>query len=185
MRVGDAAVQAGAAGRDQKPLVRRGDLAYPCTDMTDAYQGSCWKYQAVIIVDATQRDDARTLDACARAPNVFQGDCYFGIGKQGSGWWADQRRVAQLCERVPTTHRGACIAGAVESYLDEMWTADRAMGFCAVVTADAKSGCYEAIGSRLALMRTDYSIIERECAQAERGFEPACVKGVALVWLRR
>ena len=185
MRVGDAAVRAGAAGREQQPLVRRGDLAYPCTEVEEQYKSSCWKYQAVIIVDATRRDEARTLAVCARAPEAFQGDCYFGIGKQGSGWWAGQERVAQLCAHVPTTHRDACIAGAVESYLDEMWTVDRAMGFCAVVGAEAKPGCYQAIGSRLALMRTDYSTIERECARSESGFAPACVKGVALVWLRR
>lgn len=185
MRVGDAAVRAGAAGREQKPLVRRGDLAYPCTEVDEPYKSSCWKYQAVIIVEATGRDEARTLEACARAPEAFQGDCYFGIGKQGSGWWPSQQRVAQLCAHAPTAYGGACIAGAVESYLDEMWTADRAMSFCAVVAADAKPGCYQAIGSRLALMRTDYPVIERECARAELGFEAACVKGVALVWLRR
>ena len=185
MRVGDAAVRAGAAGRALKPLVRRGDLAYPCTEVEEPYQSSCWKYQPVIIVETTRRDDARTFAACERAPVAFQGDCFFGIGKQGTGWWADQRHVAQLCLQVPTPHRGACIAGAVESYLDEMWTVDRAMGFCAAVAADAKPGCYQAIGSRLALMRTDYSIIERECARSERGFESACVNGVALVWLRR
>jgi hypothetical protein len=185
MRVGDAAVRAGAAGREQKPLVRRGDLAYPCTAVADPYKSSCWTYQAVIIVEATGRDEARTLEACGRAPAAFQGDCYFGIGKQGSGWWPDQQRVAQLCAHVPATHGGACIAGAVESYLDAMWTVDRAMSVCAVVAADGKPGCYQAIGSRLALMRTDYPIIAGECARAERGFEAACVQGVALVWLRR
>ena len=185
MRVGDAAVRAGAAGRALKPLVRRGDLAYPCTEVAEPYKGSCWKYQPVIIVETTRRDDARTFAACGRAPEAFQGDCFFGIGKQGTGWWPDQQHVAQLCARAPTPYRGACIAGAVESYLDEMWTVDRAMGFCVAVAADAKPGCYQAIGSRLALMRTDYSIIERECARSELGFEPACVKGVALVWLRR
>jgi hypothetical protein len=34
-------------------------------------------------------------------------------------------------------------------------------------------------------MRTEFPVIERECARAEDGFVPACVKGVALVWLRR
>lgn len=185
MRVGDAAVRAGAAGREQKPLVRRDDLAYPCTEIEQPYKSSCWKYQAVIIVEATRRDEARTFAVCEQAPEAFRGDCFFGIGKQGTGWWPDQQHVAQLCAHVPMPHRGACIAGAVESYLDEMWTVDRAMGFCAVVAADSKADCYQAIGSRLALMRTDYSIIERECARSERGFVPACVKGVALVWLRR
>jgi hypothetical protein len=93
--------------------------------------------------------------------------------------------VAQVCERVPAVHSPACIAGAVELYLDEMWTVDPAMAFCAVVGRTAKQGCYEVIGSRLAIMRTDYSVIARECAHAEDGFVPACVKGVALVWLRR
>ena len=184
MWVGDAAVRAAAASRQQKPLVRRGDLAYPCSEVADGYRASCWKYQAVIIVEQTRGDQARTLEACARAPATYQDECYFGIGKQGSGWWEDQRRVAELCERVPAAQRSSCIAGAVESYLDEMWTVDRAMSFCSGVAADAKAGCYQTIGSRLALMRTDYPSIERECQRAETGYAHACARGVALVWLR-
>jgi hypothetical protein len=184
MRVGDAAVRAGDASREHRPLVRRGDLAFPCSDVTEQYRASCWKYQAVIIVEETRGDRTRTLDACARAPDAYQDECYFGIGKQGAGWWEDQRRVTELCERVPAGKRTSCIAGAVESYLDEMWTVDRAMSFCGVAAADLKAACYETIGSRLALMRTDYPSIERECQRAERGFAPACTKGVALVWLR-
>ena len=181
MRVGDAAVQAGTAAREQAPLVRRGDPTYPCDDIADTHRASCWKYQPIIIVDVVRGNEARTLDACGRAPDDFQDECYFGIGKQGSGWWTDQRRVAQLCERVPAKHAPSCIAGAVESYLDEMWTVDRAMAFCTVVAAGGKASCYEAIGSRLALMRTDYPTIEGECRHAEEGFAAACMKGAAPV----
>jgi hypothetical protein len=182
--VGDAAIRAGAASREHTPLVRRGDLTFPCSEIGEPYRASCWKYQAVIIVEETRGDRARTLNACARAPETYRDECYFGIGKQGSGWWEDQRRVADLCERVPVEQRTQCIAGAVESYLDEMWTVDRAMSFCGAVSVGLKAACYQTIGSRLALMRTDYPSIERECRRAEHGFAPACTKGVALVWLR-
>jgi hypothetical protein len=185
MRVGDAAVQARAAGREQKPLVSRDDPSYPCGDVAAEYRSSCWKYQPIILVEATRGDPARTVDACGRAPAAFQDECYFGIGKQASGWWEGQDRVAQLCDRVPAAQRTPCIAGAVESYLDEMWTVDRAMAFCSVVSADAKTACYQTIGSRIALMRSEYSVVERECARAEGGFAPECIKGVAQVWLRR
>ncbi|HJU69951.1 MAG TPA: hypothetical protein VJ650_17055 [Gemmatimonadaceae bacterium] len=185
MRVGDAAVRAGAANREQKPLVRRGDLAFPCSESAEPYRAACWKYQPVIITEETRGDPARTLDACARAPAAYHDECYFGIGKQGSGWWEDQRRVVELCNRVPVAQRSSCISGAVESYLDEMWTVERAMSFCGVVAPAGKAACYETIGSRLALMRTDYPTIERECQRAETGFAHACTKGVALVWLRR
>jgi hypothetical protein len=184
MRVGDAAVRAGPASRERQPLVRRDDLSYPCDDIATQYRASCWKYQPIIIVDVVRGDEPRTLEACARAPNTYRGQCYFGVGKQGSGWWEDQRRVAQLCERVPSTHTAACIAGAVESYLDEMWTADRALAFCAVVATEGKAGCYQTIGSRLAIMRTDYPTIQSDCQRAENGFASACAKGVATVWLR-
>lgn len=184
MRVGDAAVKAGVATREQKPLVRRGDLAYPCSEIGGAYRAACWKYQALIIAEETRGDPPRTLEACGRAPAAYRDECYFGVGKQSSGWWEDQRRVAELCGRVPSAQRTSCVAGAVESYLDEMWTADRAMSFCGGVAADAKAGCYQTIGSRLALMRTDYPSIESECQRAETGYAHACTKGVALVWLR-
>jgi hypothetical protein len=182
MRVGDAAVRARAEGRDHKPLVRDGDLGYPCSDVAEPYRTSCWKYQPVIIVEETRGDAARTVEACGRAPEALQRVCYFGIGKQGSGWWEDQERVARLCERTPVAHRSACIAGAVESYLDEMWTVDRATAFCSVVSADAASACYETIGSRIAIMRSDYPAIERDCARAGAGFAAACLNGAARVW---
>jgi hypothetical protein len=185
VRVGDAAVRARDASREQQPLVRRDDLMFPCNDVDEEYRASCWKYQPIIIMDAVRGDAQRTLTACTRAPAAFRAQCYFGIGKQGSGWWAAEARVAQLCERVPSAHSASCIAGAVESYLDEMWTVDRAMAFCGVVSREAKSGCYQTIGSRLAIMRTDYPSIESECRRAESGFAAACTNGVALVWLRR
>jgi hypothetical protein len=180
MRVGDAAVQAGAGGREQKALVRRGDLAYPCSEIADQYRSSCWKYQAVIIAEATRGNPMQILEACERAPGVFRSDCYFGMGKQASGWWASQDRVAQFCESVPAAQRTACIAGAVESYLDEMWTADRALEFCAVVPLGTQPACYQTIGSRLVVMRTDQAVIERECGRAGRGFAASCMEGVAL-----
>lgn len=184
MRVGDAAVRAGEASRQQQPLVSRDELTYPCDDVEPPYRASCWRYQPILIVDAVRGDQQRTLDTCAGAPDAFQDECFFGIGKQGSGWWADQGRVAELCERVPSVHRESCIAGAVESYLDEMWTVDRAMAFCGVVSGESKSGCYQAIGSRLAIMRTDYPTIERECQRAESGFASACTRGAAPMWRR-
>ena len=183
MRVGDAAVRAAAAGRVRAPLVRRGDLAYPCTEVDPVYQSACWKYQAIIIASVARGDEGRTIDACAHAPRGFQNDCFFGIGKQATGWWSGEDRVARLCERVPPVRRASCVAGAVDSYLDEMWTVDRAMAFCSAVATEAKPGCYRTIGSRLAVMRTEFPVIERECARAESGFEAECVKGVALVWL--
>jgi hypothetical protein len=185
IRVGDAAVQAGATAHEQKPLVRRGELTFPCDEIAEPYHGACWRYQPIIMLEATRGDQGAIIEACEHAPEAFRNDCYFGIGKQGSGWWEDQDRVAQLCERVPAVRGAACIAGAVESYLDEMWTVERAMAFCGVVGKTGKQGCYEAVGARLAIMRNDYLVIERECARAEDGFVPACVKGVALVWLRR
>ena len=185
MRVGDAAVQAGISGRQQEALVRRGDLAYPCREIASPYRSSCWKYQAVIVVEATRGNPTRTIEACERAAEPFRANCYFGIGKQASGWWASQERVAQLCESIPAAQRTACVAGAVESYLDEMWTTDRALSFCALVSSGSQPACYQTIGARLAVMRADPSAIARECAQAGNAFAASCMEGVALVGRRR
>ena len=184
IRVGDAALDAAATGGTHPPLVRRGDLTYPCAAVAASYQGACWKYQPIIIAEAARGDYARTLEVCGRAPSAYRGDCFFGIGKQASGWWSDEAHVARLCERVTGDPRVFCVAGAVDSYLDEMWTADRALAFCRAVASDAKRRCYRTLGSRLAVMRTEYASIQRECARAEPGFESECVDGVAQVWLR-
>lgn len=185
MRVGDAAVQAGISGRTQEALSRRGDLAYPCSEIGSQYRSSCWKYQAIIVVEATRGNPTRTIDACERAPEPFRASCYFGIGKQASGWWASQDRVAQLCESVPAAQRTACVTGAVESYLDEMWTIDRALAFCTLVPSESQPGCYQTIGARLAVMRADHAGIARECARAGSAFAASCMEGVALAGGRR
>ena len=177
MRVGDAAVQAGISGRRQEALVRRDDLAYPCNEVGSQYRSSCWKYQALIVVEATRGSPTRTIEACERAPEPFRTSCYFGIGKQATGWWASQDRVAQLCEAVPVAQRTACVAGAVESYLDEMWTIDRALAFCTLVASGSRPSCYQAIGARLAVMRANRAVIARECAQAGNAFAASCMEG--------
>ena len=185
MRVGDAAVQAGISGRRQEALVRPDDPAYPCSEIGSQYRSSCWKYQPVILVEATRGNPARTIEACERAPDPFRADCYFGIGKQASGWWTSQDRVAQLCERVPAARRAACVAGGVESFLDEMWTIDRALAFCTLVSSRSQPACYQTIGARLAVMRADRAGIARECAQAGNAFAAVCLQGAALATGRR
>lgn len=181
VRVGDEAVQArvSAHRHEVAPLVKRGDLAYPCSTIDDRYRAACWTYQPIIIAVAARGNTEILVRTCDSAPREFVDECYRGVGKQGSGWWEDQERVTQLCERLPTARQGACIAGAVESYLDEMWTVDRAMSFCGLTSASAKSGCYEVIGARLALMRADPTVVERECARSEPAYITACVSAAA------
>lgn len=177
VRVGDDAVQAGVAAHRHElaPLVKRGDLAYPCSTIDDRYRAACWTYQPIIIAEAASGKMEILRRTCDSAPEEFIDECYRGVGKQGSGWWEDQERVAQLCERLPAARQSACVGGAVESYLDEMWTVDRAMSFCALVSASTQSGCYEVIGTRLALMRVDASVVEQECARSEPTHIAACV----------
>jgi hypothetical protein len=178
VRVGDDAVQAGASahGHSVSPLVRRGDLSYPCNTIDERYRAACWTYQPIIIAEAARGQVDMLVRTCDGAPAAFVDDCYRGVGKQGSGWWEDQERVANLCEQVPAARRNACVAGAVESYLDEMWTVDRAMSFCGILPSSAKPHCYEVIGSRLALMRVQAGVVDRECARGEPAYVEPCVK---------
>jgi hypothetical protein len=181
VRVGDEAVRAGVSAHQHEvaPLVKRGDLAYPCSTIDERYLAACWTYQPIIIAEAAREETDALVRTCDSAPEAFVSACYRGVGKQGSGWWEDQERVAALCERAPAARRSACVAGAVESYLDEMWTVDRAMSFCGVVSSRAKTGCYEVIGTRLAVMRTDPAVVERECARSEPAHVAACVNAAA------
>ncbi|MDQ4080955.1 MAG: hypothetical protein M3125_09370 [Gemmatimonadota bacterium] len=181
VRVGDDAVQAGDSAHQHElaPLVKRGDLAFPCSTMDERYRSACWTYQPIIIAEGARGDVDVLVRTCDGAPAEFIDECYRGVGKQGSGWWENQERVAQLCERVFAARLGACVAGAVESYLDEMWTVDRAISFCGVVSTSAKRGCYEVIGMRLALMRTDPTVVAQECARSEPAYVAACINAAA------
>lgn len=186
VRVGDDAVQAGVSAHrhEASPLVKRGDLSYPCSTIDERYRAACWTYQPIIITDAGKGKMDVLVRICDSAPAEFIPECYRGVGKQGSGWWADPERVANLCQRVPAAHQGSCVAGAVESYLDEMWTVDRAMSFCSVVSSRAKPHCYEVIGTRLTLMRTDFATVERECARSESTYVAACLNAATIARAR-
>jgi hypothetical protein len=181
VRVGDAAVEAGVSAHQHEvdPLVRRGDPAFPCNAVDERYRAACWTYQPIIVAETARGEVDALVRTCEGAPAEFTDECFRGIGKQGSGWWEDQERVAELCERVPAAGRSECVAGAVESYLDEMWTVDRAMSFCATVPIAAKSECYEVIGTRLVLMRTDPAVVERECARSEAAYVAACANAAS------
>lgn len=178
MRVGTAAVEAGAAARQQPPLARRGDPSSPCNGIDERYRDACWTYQPIIALEEAAGDQRKLIAVCEEAPPAFRDDCFFGIGKQATGWWQDERRVAGLCESIAAPGDSACVAGAADSYLDEMWTGDRAMIFCGAVAAARKDACYETVGSRLALMRTDAAPMARECARAEGDFARSCLRGV-------
>ncbi|HEU5184209.1 MAG TPA: hypothetical protein VFU01_06555 [Gemmatimonadaceae bacterium] len=178
MRVGTAAVEAGATARQQPPLARRGDPSYPCNDIDERYRDACWTYQPIIALEEGAGDQRQLIAVCEDAPPASRDDCFFGIGKQATGWWQDEKRVAHLCESVPAPGDSACVTGAADSYLDEMWTGDRAMTFCGAVAATRKDACYETIGSRVALMRTDAATMERECARVEGDFARSCLRGV-------
>ena len=177
----DVPLRAGGSAHqhDVAPLVKRGDLAYPCSTIDERYGAACWTYQPIIIAEGARGEVDVLVRTCEEAPTEFVVECYRGIGKQGSGWWEDQKLVGTLCERVPAARRSACVAGAVESYLDEMWTVDRAMSFCRLVSRRAKGGCYAVIGSRLALMRADPTAVERECARSEPAYVAACANAAA------
>jgi hypothetical protein len=187
VRVGDEAVEAGTSDHQHQmaPLVKRDDPAFPCSTIDERYRAACWTYQPILITEAARGELSVLVRTCDGASADFVDDCYRGVGKQGSGWWEDQRRVAQLCERMPEAQQGHCVAGAVESYLDEMWTVDRALSFCAVVPERAKRACYEVIGARLTLMRTNPTAVERECGHSEPAYVAACVDAAAPMRARR
>jgi hypothetical protein len=181
VRVGDDAVEAGVSAHQHEagPLVKRGDPAFPCNAIDERYRAACWTYQPIIVAEAARGEVDLLVLTCESAPAEFADECFHGIGKQASGWWEDQERVADLCERVPAARRNACVAGAVESYLDEMWTVDRAISFCAALPTGAKRECYEVLGARLALMRTDPRVVDRECAQSEAAYVADCANAAS------
>ena len=185
MRVGSAAVEAGAAARQQPPLARRGDPSSPCNAIDERYRDACWTYQPIIALEEAAGDQRKLIAVCDEAPPAFRDDCFFGIGKQATGWWQDERRVAGLCGSIEAPGDSGCVAGAADSYLDEMWTGDRAMIFCGAVAAARMAACYETLGSRLALMRTDAATMARECARAEGDFARSCLRGVERARTRR
>jgi hypothetical protein len=157
---------------------RAADLAFPCDSVAQSYQPSCWAYQPLAIVMLTKLDFERTLHACDMAPAPARPRCFAGVGKQSTGWFSeDHRRVIELCQRAGRDNVDNCFGGAVETLIDANWMPDAALAFCRRVPESSKARCYELIGERMSLVRSNEGAVRADCAGAEQPFVDACIRG--------
>jgi hypothetical protein len=187
--VGDEAVSAHhdmmqmEGARPRREYFRKQDLAFPCDSVAAAYQSSCWSYQPLVAIQFTKVDFQKTLHLCDKALGAAVATCYRGFGKQSTGWYSDHAAdIVKTCETATPPHVSDCLAGAVEAYVDYVWTPDRAIEFCRAVPSAAKAGCYGEIGARMGLIRTDSSSVSRDCGRAESSYAAVCLQsGLASV----
>jgi hypothetical protein len=157
---------------------RASDLAFPCDSVAVAYQPSCWAYQPIAIVQLVGLDVQKTLRGCDLAPEAAKPRCWAGLGKQSTGWFSENNdRVIAMCASATKGYTDSCLAGAVETRIDANWTPDAALAFCRKVPTRSKPACYEVIGERMALVRGSESMLQADCARAERAYVDSCVRG--------
>lgn len=149
-----------------------------CNHFAARYQGACWVYRPVVFIAESGGNLHRALRACDAAPIVARGDCYYGLGKQGSGELvADAARVADACRSGNPTYASDCRAGAVAYYTDVTWKADGAVAFCKALPDAEKPDCYRSLGDDMRPMQPDSASLERECAKSEPRFVTVCIGG--------
>jgi hypothetical protein len=161
---------------------RADDLAFPCNRVEGRYQGACWSYQPVAIARFQEDRGEPTLRACELAPVESRPRCYSGYGKQSTVWTTlNQSRMIEGCALAPTPHDMDCLAGVVEALVDRSWGPEMAMSFCGTVVSEraaSAEGCYEALGSRIALLYADPHETERGCGgAAQPRLVEACLRG--------
>ena len=167
--------------RPNREYFRKQDLAFPCDSVAATYQSSCWSYQPLVAIQFTKVNFQKTLHLCDHASGASATNCYRGFGKQSTGWYNDRAAdIVKTCETATPPHVGDCLAGAVEAYVDYAWTPDRAIEFCRAVPNAAKDGCYDEIGARMGVIRTDSSSLSLDCSRAETPYAAVCMrKGLA------
>jgi hypothetical protein len=161
---------------------RADDLAFPCNRVEGRYQGACWSYQPVAIARFQEDRGEPTLRACDLAPVESRPRCYSGYGKQSTVWTTlNESRMIEGCALAPTPHDMDCLAGVVEALVDRSWGPELAMSFCGTVVSEraaSAEGCYEALGSRIALLYADPRETERGCGgAAQPRLVEACLRG--------
>lgn len=164
------------AGTNDATLLRRADLRWPCDSVASTYQPSCWQYQPIVLYEFTD-DLARTARTCATVPAASREACHHGLGKQLGGWVDSSAELVATCRLADTALTGVCVAGAAESFIDESWTAGKALALCRDAPANAKGACYAMVGRRMALVHPARGAVARDCAAAEAAYVAVCVRG--------
>ncbi|HEX6751918.1 MAG TPA: hypothetical protein VF092_31780 [Longimicrobium sp.] len=178
VNVGDAtAAHHAHGGRDLK-LLKADDPYFPCDSVTaPGRQPSCWAYQPVVFFQAFGGDMSRVVRACDRAPAGSASACFRGLGKQTIGRMPMQPdEVARICHDAGAAHTVDCLAGAVEFFVDQEWSAEPAFAFCARLPAGDREGCYRVVGERVAWIDPSPAAIRAACAKAELAYRAACVQ---------
>jgi hypothetical protein len=156
----------------------RGPSAFTCQDETPRYQHACWHYQGrLLLLDAAQ-NYGRAFEGCDRAPELYRNVCYWGMGKWIAahvGQVADRsERILERCGHGREALRGACVAGAVESLIDENWTLESAAELCQAAPANSKLPCYEKLGERVGILYADGGEVAVCATQVPVDFRPIC-----------
>src|SRR5262249_19756986 len=104
-----------------------------------------------------------------RAPQASQERCYAGYGKQTLARYNnDTGTMVELCALADAPKDEACLSGVVEVLIDRDWGPENALTFCQQVASMNRdpSGCYRALGVRIALLHGEKRETEAVCARA-------------------
>ena len=156
------------------------DVTYPCSVVAAPYQPSCWTYQHLLIRANSGNSWERTHAGCQAAADVrLISECVFGMGKQlATENSLDWSAVYEGCAALPEEGGQACIAGAVEHFVDLSWTTGEAFLFCGNAPRGIAEGCYFRLGTRLGFLHLGGDALAA-CDRVVGPLREACTKGVA------
>lgn len=133
-----------------------GSAAFACQDEAPQYRHACWHYQGRLLLLDVAQDYSRAFERCDAAAEPYNTVCYWGLGKWIAAHAAlGTNATGQILERCGSgraAFRGACVAGAVESLIDEDWTLEGAAQLCRAAPADTKLACYAKLGERIGIL---------------------------------
>lgn len=123
------------------------DPIYPCKTLDLVYKASCYGQKSSDFGDRVSWDSQKVIQFCRNLPAEYQNQCYTRLGGGAAQFFTDMSQLKNVCNDVAGhIHQIACIQAAAGVLL-ELYDPDRksAEAYCASLSAENKTGCYEQI----------------------------------------
>jgi hypothetical protein len=130
----------------ERPWIRAGDPEYPCREMPERHQASCYQYSADQLIEISGFGPQTATGCLAFTPNWIDA-CLDGLGRVvGAASAYRPGEVATLCAGAGP-RAFVCVSGAaIDSFQNDTANLPRAGAICGVLDGELVAACWEALG---------------------------------------
>lgn len=128
--------------------LKKDDLLYPCTAVTDKYKKPCYLMQPTYILISNHNNFQNAFDLCRNADQGMLSYCLDGVGREAMGQVenANYKKVIAICNLGNSDEeKSYCYSGAVKNIVAYFHSDKQANDFCTVVPENIRQSCLSTV----------------------------------------